>query len=68
MEKPENRLTPVKFESKKQAKKVFAKREGFGWKVPIERSGSSHVPRTIKNVRILSMFPYFKMKFKEVEE
>ena len=33
-EKRENRCTPVKLGSKKQAKKVAVEREG-GWKVPI---------------------------------
>ena len=32
----ENRLTPVKLESKKQAKKVIADREGLGFEVLIE--------------------------------
>ena len=31
-----NHPTPVKLESKKQAKKVIAEREGFGWEVPID--------------------------------
>ena len=30
-----NRLTPVKLESKKQAKTVTVVLEGFGWEVPI---------------------------------
>ena len=40
----ENCLTPVKLESKKQTKKVIARRKGFGLEVSIDRFGSSHVP------------------------
>ena len=31
-----NHLTPVKLEIKKQAKKLIAKLEGFGWEVLID--------------------------------
>ena len=40
----ENHFTPVKLESKKQAKKVVAEREGLRWEVPIECLRSSNVP------------------------
>ena len=48
MQNHENRLTPQKLESKKQAKKVIAQRERFGWEVSIERLVSSHVQLIIR--------------------
>ena len=46
--KRKNRLILVKLESKKQDKKVIARREGLGREVSIDRLGSSHVPLTIR--------------------
>ena len=37
------KIGPLKLKSKKQAKKVVIEQEGFGWEVPSERLGSSHV-------------------------
>ena len=42
-----NHYSPVKIESKKQAKKVIAERKEFGWEFLIEHLGFSHVPPTI---------------------
>ena len=41
------RLTPVKLESKKQAKKVIAEREEKGWDVPFDSGGPIRVPLII---------------------
>ena len=49
MEKIEKSSHTTKIRKKKQAKNVVTEREGFGWGVPIERLGSSHVPYIIIN-------------------
>ena len=46
----ENRYSPVKLESKKQAKKVITEREGLGWEVPIDRLGPSRAPSITRHI------------------
>ena len=54
-ETKKNHLIPVKLETEKQVKKVVAEQEGFGWEVPIEHLGSSHIPPTM----CLLLFVYY---------
>ena len=45
-----NHCSPVKLESKKQAKKVITEREGLGWEVPIDRLGPSRAPSITRHI------------------